>query len=90
LAQDQGSKGQSATSDVVKKLVNGFGSGFGGGGLLGTHGTESHKELVVDCMYAVEESTIAGTCSKLARTSFTIGKLEFRSKFWWEKGPELE
>ncbi len=41
---------------VVKKLVDDIGSGFGGGGLLGTQGAESGKEIVVDCMCVEEES----------------------------------
>ncbi len=34
---------------VFKKLVYGIVGGFGGGGLLGTQGAESGKELVVNC-----------------------------------------
>jgi hypothetical protein len=35
-------------------------------------------------------SKIAGTCSKLAGTSFTIGKKKFKLKFLGGKGPESE
>jgi hypothetical protein len=35
-------------------------------------------------------SELAGTCTELAGTSFTIGKMKFWSKFWGGKGPESE
>ncbi len=40
--------------EVVKKLVDGFGSGFSGSGLLGAQGAESGKKLVVDSLCIVE------------------------------------
>ncbi len=42
---------------VVKKLVDGFGSGFSGSGLLGAQGAEGGKELVVDSLCVVEKDT---------------------------------
>ncbi len=42
---------------VVKKLVDGIGSGFSGSGLLGAQGTESGKELVVGSLCVVEKGT---------------------------------
>ncbi len=41
--------------EVVKKLVDGVGSGFSGSGLLGAQGDESGKELVVDSSWVVEK-----------------------------------
>ena len=40
---------------VVEKLVDGFGSGFSGSGLMGAQGTESGKELVVNSACVVKE-----------------------------------
>ncbi len=40
---------------IVKKLVDGFGSGFSGSGLLGAQGAESGKKLVVDSLCIVEK-----------------------------------
>ncbi len=40
---------------VVKKLVNCFGGGLSGSGLLGAQCAESGKELVVNCACIVEE-----------------------------------
>ncbi len=40
---------------VVKKLLDGFGSGFSGSGLLEAQGAESGKELVVDSSCVVEK-----------------------------------
>ncbi len=42
---------------VVNMLVHGNIGGFSGCGLLGTEGAENGKELVVDSMCIVEEST---------------------------------
>jgi hypothetical protein len=41
--------------EVVKKLDNGFSSGFSGSGLLGAQGAESGKVLVVDSLCIVEK-----------------------------------
>ncbi len=41
--------------EVVKKLVDSFGSGFSGSGLLGAQGAESGKKLVVDSSCVVEK-----------------------------------
>ncbi len=41
--------------EVVKKLVDGFGRGFGGSGLLGAQGAESGKKFVVDSLCVVEK-----------------------------------
>ncbi len=41
--------------EVIKKLADGFGSGFSGGGLLGTQGAESGKKFVVDSSCVVEK-----------------------------------
>ncbi len=41
---------------VIKKLADGFGSGFSGSGLLGTQGVESGKKFVVDSSCIVEKS----------------------------------
>ncbi len=42
---------------VIKKLVDGFGSGFSGSGLLGAQGAESGKKFVVDSLCIVEKGT---------------------------------
>ncbi len=41
--------------EVIKKLADGFGSGFSGSGLLGTQGAESGKKFVVDSTCVVEK-----------------------------------
>ncbi len=41
--------------EVIKKLVDGFGSGFSGSGLLGAQGAESGKKFVVDSSCVVEK-----------------------------------
>ena len=41
--------------EVIKKLADGFGSGLGGSGLLGTQGAESGKKFVVDSSCVVEK-----------------------------------
>ena len=41
--------------EVIKKLADGFGSGFSGSGLLGTQGAESGKKFVVDSLCVVEK-----------------------------------
>ena len=43
--------------EVIKKLADGFGSGLGGSGLLGTQGAESGKKFVVDSTCVVEKGT---------------------------------
>ncbi len=43
--------------EVVKKQVEGFGSGFSGSGLLGAQDAESGKKLVVDSSCVVEKGT---------------------------------
>ncbi len=40
--------------EVIKKLVDGFGSGFSGSGLLGAQGAESGKKFVVKSSCVVE------------------------------------
>jgi hypothetical protein len=42
--------------EVIKKLADGFGSGFSGSGLLGAQGAESGKKFVVDSPCVVEKS----------------------------------
>ncbi len=49
-----GSTSDGVGAKVVKKLVDGFGSGFSGSGLLGAQGAESGKKLVVDSLCVVE------------------------------------
>jgi hypothetical protein len=41
--------------EVIKKLADGFGSGFSGSGLLGAQGAESGKKFVVDSLCIVEK-----------------------------------
>ncbi len=41
--------------EVIKKLVDSFGSGFSGNGLLGAQGAESGKKFVVDSLCIVEK-----------------------------------
>ncbi len=41
--------------EVTKKLVDGFGSGFSGSGLLGARGVESGKKFVVNSLGVVEK-----------------------------------
>lgn len=41
--------------EVIKKLADGFGSGFSGSGLLGAQGAESGKKFVVDSSCVVEK-----------------------------------
>ncbi len=41
--------------EVIKKLVDDFGSGFSGSGLLGAQGAESGKKFVVDSLCVVEK-----------------------------------
>ncbi len=41
--------------EVIKKLADGFGSGFGGSGLLGAQSAESGKKFVADSSCVVEK-----------------------------------
>jgi hypothetical protein len=43
--------------EVIKKLADGFGSGFSGSGLLGAQGAESGKKFVVNSSCVVEKGT---------------------------------
>jgi hypothetical protein len=66
---------------VVKKLVHSNFGGFGGGGLLGTQGAESGKEVVVDCTCIVEESaddalnSLDTFCGERRVVGFNMGEL---------------
>ncbi len=69
---------------VVMKLGDGIISGFGGGGLLGTQGAESGKELVVNCTCVVEESaddaSLDTFCGERRAVGFNMGELDDLAK----------
>jgi hypothetical protein len=59
-------------------------------GRKNTDGGNVFRFMILEESMAGEDSEPEETCSELAGTHFTIGKIKFRCKFRSSKGPELD